>query len=58
MYVTNASDNKRYNICLRSVSKDFAKDEQTEISLNGTMNDFLGEHSSIKKKKFLVLTNI
>ena len=38
-----------YNFCLRSVSKDFTKDEQGEISLNGTVHNFSVGHSSIKK---------
>ena len=29
-----------YNFCLRSISKDFTKNEQSEISLNGTVYDF------------------
>ena len=42
-----------YNFCLRSVSKDFAKDEEHEIYLNGTVYDFSVDHSSIKKEDIL-----
>ena len=39
-----------YNFCLGSVSKVFRKDEQSEISLNGTVYYFPLDHgSSIKK---------
>ena len=40
-----------YNFCLGSTSKDFTKDEQSMISLNGTVHDFSVDHSSIKKEK-------
>ena len=30
-----------YNFCLGSISKDFTKDKQSEIFLNGTADDFL-----------------
>ena len=44
-------DNIRwYDFCLGSISKDFTKNEQSEISLNGTVYDFLVDHSSIKKE--------
>ena len=43
----------RYNFCLVSVSQDFTKDEQDEISLNGTMLYFSVDHSSIKKEDVL-----
>ena len=44
-------DNIRwYDFCLGSISKDFTKNEQSEISLNGTIYDFLVDHSSIKKE--------
>ena len=33
------------NFCLGSVSKDFTKDEQSEISLNDTVYDFSVDHS-------------
>ena len=36
-----------YNFCLESKSNDFSKDEQSEISLYGTVYDFSADHSSI-----------
>ena len=42
-----------HNMCLGSVSQYFAKDEQCEISLNGTGHDFSVEHSSMKKQDIL-----
>ena len=39
-----------YNFCLGSISKYFTKDEHSEISLNGTVYDFSGDHSSIKQE--------
>ena len=42
-----------YNFCLGSVSKDFTKDEKSEIFLNGTAYYFLVDHSSIKKEGIL-----
>ena len=42
-----------YNFCLGSVSKDFTKDKQTEISLNVTVYDFSVDHSSIRKEDIL-----
>ena len=42
-----------YNFCLGSISQDFAKDEQSEISLNGTVSNFLADHSSNKKEDIL-----
>ena len=42
-----------YNFYLTSISKDLAKDEQSEISLNGTVYDFSVDHSSIKKEDIL-----
>ena len=39
-----------YNFCLGSVSKEFTKDEQNEISLNGTLYDFSVDHSSVTKE--------
>ena len=42
-----------YTFCLGSVSKDFAKDEQSEISFNGTVFDFSVGHSSIKEEDIL-----
>ena len=39
------------NFCLRSVSKDFPKDEKSEFFfLNGTVYDFSFDHSSVKKE--------
>ena len=35
---------------LGSVSKDFRKNEQSEIFLNGTVYDFLLDHSSFEKE--------
>ena len=43
------------NCILGSVSKDFKKDEQSEISVNGTVYDFSVDRSSTKKKNSLVL---
>ena len=37
-----------YNFCLGSVSNDFTKDKQSEISLNGNVYGFSVDHSSIK----------
>ena len=43
-----AKDNISWcNFCLGSVSKDFTKNEQSEISLNNTVYDFSVDHSSI-----------
>ena len=42
-----------YNFSLGSVSKDFTKDGQSEISLNGTLYDFSVDHSSIRKEDIL-----
>ena len=57
MYVNKAeifkfkvNDNiRRYSFCLTSESKDFTKDDQSSISLNGTLYDFPFDHSSIEK---------
>ena len=38
------------DFCLESVSKDFTKDEQSEVSLNGTVHNFSVDHSSVIKK--------
>ena len=49
-----ANDNiSWYNFCLGSVSEDFTKDEQSEISLNGAVYDFALDHSSTKKEDIL-----
>ena len=42
-----------YGFCLWSVSKDFTKDEQSEISLNGAADAFSVDHSSIEKEDIL-----
>ena len=42
-----------YNFCLGRVSKDFTKDEQNEMSLNGTVHDFSVDRISIKKEDIL-----
>ena len=43
-----------YNYCLESISKDFTKDEQGEISLNATtVYDFSVDHSLIEKEEVL-----
>ena len=39
-----------YNFSLGSISKDFIKDKQNEISLNGPVYEFSADHSSIKKE--------
>ena len=38
-----------YELCLRSISKDFTKNEQIQISLNGTVYDFSVDYSSVEK---------
>ena len=48
------NDNRRwYNFFLGSVLKDFSKDQESEISLNGTAYNFLVDHSSIKIENIL-----
>ena len=42
-----------YNFCFRSLSKDFTKDEQIEISLNAIVYDFSADHTSIKEENIL-----
>ena len=42
-----------YNLHFLSVSIDFKKDEQSKISLNGTVYDFSVGHSSMKKEGIL-----
>ena len=42
-----------YKFCLGSMSKDFTKDEQSEISLNSSLYNFSVDHSSIKKEDIL-----
>ena len=54
IYKVKAKDNiSWYDFCLGSVSKDFTKDEQSEISLNDTVYDFLVDHSSTEKEDIL-----
>ena len=49
-----AHDNIRwYEFCLGSVSKDFTKDEQSQISLNRTGYDTSVHHNSIEKEGIL-----
>ena len=51
IYKFKAKDNiSWYNFCLESVSKDFTKDQQSEVSLNGIVYDFWVDHRSIKKE--------
>ena len=41
IYKFKAKDNVSwYNFCIRSISKDFTKDEQSELFLNTTMYVF------------------
>ena len=47
-----------YNFWLRSVSKDFTTDLKSKIFLNNTVYDFSVNYNSIKKKIFLIFTNI
>ena len=42
-----------YSFYLESESKDFTKDEQSEISVNGVACDFSVDHSLIKKEDVL-----
>ena len=42
-----------YNFCSGSISKDFTKDEQSEISLNGNLYDFSVDHNPSKKEDIL-----
>ena len=54
-----ANDNRLwYTFCLGGVSKDFTKDGQSEISLNGTVYDFSVDIVQLKKKTYLNFTNI
>ena len=47
-------DNIRwYEFCLGNVSKDFTKDEKSDISLNGIVYDFSVDHSPIEKEDIL-----
>lgn len=40
-----------YEFYMGRVSKDFRKDEMSEISLNGTLYDFLVDHSATEIKR-------
>ena len=42
-----------YDFCSESLSKDLIKDEQSQISLNGTAYDFSVDHSQLEKKIFM-----
>ena len=42
-----------HNFCLESVSKDFTKDRQSKISLNGTVYNLSDDHSSIEDEDIL-----
>ena len=54
IYIFKVKDNITwYNFCLGSISKDFTKYEQREISLNGAVHDFSVDHSPIKKEDIL-----
>ena len=44
--------------CLACVSKDFTKHEQSEIFLNGTYMNFQFIIGQLKKKIYLIFTNI
>ena len=39
-----------YKLCLRSVSQDLTKNEQSQIFLNDTVYTFLIDHSSVRKE--------
>lgn len=49
---------KWYIFCLKSVSKIFTGDEQSWISINGTVYDFSVDHRLIKKITFFIFANI
>ena len=54
IYKFKVNDNiSWHNFCLRNVSKDFTKNEQSEISLNGTVYGFSVDHSSVNKEDIL-----
>ena len=54
IYILQVKDKTSwYNFCLRSLSKDFTEDDQSEISLNGNVYDFSVDHSSVKKEDIL-----
>ena len=54
IYKFKVHDNiRRYQFCLGNISKDFTKDEKSEVSLNGTVHDFSVNHSSVEKEDIL-----
>ena len=42
-----------YNFCLGDISKDFTKDEQSDMCLNDIVHDFPVDQSSIKREDIL-----
>ena len=59
IYKFKAKDNiSWYNFCLGSVSKDFTKNKQSEISLNSNVHIFEFIIVQLKKKTFLTFANI
>ena len=44
-----------YSFCLGTVSKDFTRDEQCEISLSCTVYHYSIDHKSIKKEEILYI---
>ena len=42
-----------YKVCLGRRSQNFTKDEQSDISFNGSKYDLSVDHSSIKKEEIL-----
>ena len=44
-----------HEFCLGTILKDFTKDEMSETSLNGTIYDFLVDHSATEKEDILYL---
>ena len=54
LYKFKAQDNIGwYKFCLGNVSKDFMKNELSEISLNCVVYDFLVDHISVEKEDIL-----
>ena len=54
IYKFKAQDNIGwYKFCLGNVSKDFIENEQSEISLNCVVYDFLVDHISVEKEDIL-----
>ena len=61
LYVNKTETSKfktRYNFCLESVSNNFTKEEQSEISSNGTAYGSSVTIVQLKKKIYLVFTYI